>query len=142
MNPRSFREKAYVEAKSSCDQQTRQGDTITYPLDHRACRAKCWRGNKRATVVIDDDTNDKIESSHDTLAQDQSLSILPRVTHLGHNTKEGWSSSIGEDKGGKRSCSFHEGWVAKKLIIRVPRACRGSGRGTVLNADGNSQDED
>lgn len=135
----------YMGDKSSSGDQPRQRKAIANLLDCHASRPQDRRRDVRPAIVVHDDANSDINSRNACLTDKHSLSIVPRLAHLRHNREESRCTCIGERE--CRNCldGRCERWVVDDFVVRDPDECflpRGRSGRTVLDADGDGDDED
>ena len=79
------------------DKQSRECDAVAHSLHQRTRRAQSRRSDVRSTVIVDYDSNDKVDSGDDSLAYQHRASVVSWVSHLGCDGKERWCAGECED---------------------------------------------
>ena len=79
------------------DKQSRKRDAVAHFLHQRTRRAQSRRSDVRSTVVVDYDSDNKVDSGDDSLAYQHRASVVSWISHLGCNGKERWRAREGED---------------------------------------------
>lgn len=79
------------------DKQSRKRDAVAHFFHQRTCRSQSRRSDVRSTVIIDHDSDDKVDSGDDSLANQHRASVVSWIPHLGCDGKERWRARERED---------------------------------------------
>lgn len=105
-------------------------------------RAQGRRGDIRAAVVVDNNTDRDVDRRHSGLAHEQRPSIETRVGHLSLDVEVRGDAAEGKNqRGNGRDGAGKVGRVGE-LEVGNPDSLLGSGGRPLLDADSNSKDKD
>lgn len=132
----------HMSVETCADDQPRESQSVADLLDTLASRSQGWGCNIRATIVVDNNSNNNIRDSNDGLAKEQRLLIVTRFAHLGRDREEDGCTGVGEDKGRDGRDGICKGRRVDQLIVGLPLALLGRRVRAVLDADGDGHNKD
>lgn len=128
--------------KQRADQQTGQSESIAHFLDDWTSRAKSRGGNVGAAEVVDHNSDRKVVYGDDALAEEERSVEVTGLSHLGGDGEEGGGTGVSEHDGADGGNGAGEVWVTDDLVVWNPDSVLGSGCWSVLETDGDSDDQD
>lgn len=131
-----------MEKEDKRDGKTGESKTIANSLQERSSGTESGGSNEATAVVVDNNTDGDIGDRNNGLADDQSLGVVARVSHLSSDGEETRSTGIRENESRASSNGLSEAWVSDKVVVGLPVAVLGSEGRSVLNTNSDGDGED
>lgn len=131
-----------MSVESSRDDQTGKSQAVADLLDGLTSGTQSRGSDIGTAVVVNNDTDNDVDNSDNSLAKNKRLLVVLGLTHLGGDREEDGSTAVGEDESGDGRHSFGEGRGVEQLVVGLPDTLLGGKVRAFLNTDGNGNDKD